>query len=112
MVQLPERRRVVVARMGLEPGPEHVEADESVAELVHLGEIGFDFLGIPMQRPLHGRFRWNPVRSDRHETFAVANEILAIEMHFRQRFERLFRGGCLPCPAGGTQRVLRVDYRQ
>ena len=52
-----------------------------VTEFMHLREIGFDVFRIPLHRPLHRGLCRNPVRSHGQKAFAIAGEVLAVEMN-------------------------------
>src|SRR5438477_2158352 len=82
VIELLKRTRIVVTRSGLEPRPEHIEPHNAVAQLMHLGEVRLDVLGIPLDWPAHRCLRRNPVRSDGDEALPIAYEIMAIQMDF------------------------------
>ena len=80
VIELRERLLVVLAGTRLEPGPEHVEARERVAELVHLREVGFDVRRVPLDRPTHRGLCGYPVRTDGDEPLSTSREVRAIEL--------------------------------
>src|SRR5438046_9124206 len=53
IIELLKRDRIVIAGPRLEPSPHHVQEHNAIAELMHLREIGFNSLGIPLHPPTH-----------------------------------------------------------
>ena len=84
VIKLLECHRIVIAGPGLEPGPEHVEADDAVPQFVHLGEIRLNLLGLPLNWPLHSSLRRDPMRANRQESLAFVGEIRSVQMNLWQ----------------------------
>ena len=82
-VELFESLRVVIAGARLKPCPHHVQPRHVVTEVVHFGEIGFDICRVPLCWPLHRGFGRDPVRSNRKETFPVADKVSTIDTNLR-----------------------------
>ena len=93
IIELLKRDRIVIAGPRLEPSPHHVQAHNAIAELMHLREIGFNILGIPLHRPLHRSFGRNPMCAHGNKSLPIACEIGAVEMNLWQTYA--VRLGCV-----------------
>src|SRR5207237_9826018 len=81
VIKLLECHRIVIAGPGLEPGPEHVEADDAVPQFVHLREIRLNLLALTPNWPLHSSLRRNPMRANPQASLPFMGEIRSLQVN-------------------------------
>jgi hypothetical protein len=78
-VELVKCFRIVIVWPGLKPCPDEIESDSIETELVHMREVRFYRLRVPLKRPLHGGSSGNPISAYGNEAMSITREVVGVQ---------------------------------